>query len=398
MPAASLLHVRTLIRKEILILLRDRQALILLFVMPAAFILLLSLSLVNVYREKFGAPIPVTLESLDSGRGAVRVANALRRREAFRFVAPAPGVTEEATLTHGSARAWIRIPAGFSEALQEFIDAEGEQPFGPLKIAWDVDPAVGSAHQRLLEASIVLAVQEAVLEDLAENGDGAAPARGAGEFLQHAGSPRDTERMFPNPLQQGVPGWSLFAMYFIVVPMSLSFFTEQQSGTMRRLLTYPVSRPTVVVAKLVPYFLVNIAQFYLMLAVGLFVVPMYSDLALDPGNHAHLLLVTLATALSATGFGLLVASIARTPMQATTLGPTVVILFSVLGGIMVPSYLMPEFMQTLGRASPLYWGLEAFLDVLLRKADLWVILPKLGVLLAFAGVCFGVAAGKPQHV
>src|SRR5262249_4284322 len=120
-------------------------------------------------------------------------------------------------------------------------------------------------------------------------------------FLSAAPQPPET-RVIPTPLQQTVPGWSLFAMFFIVVPLSGSFLRDRTEGTLRRLHPYPVPRAAIVLGKLLPYLGVNVLQFTAMLAIGLFVVPLLGSTRLQLGAHpGHLAAVTLAAAFAATG-------------------------------------------------------------------------------------------------
>jgi ABC-2 type transport system permease protein len=51
---------------------------------------------------------------------------------------------------------------------------------------------------------------------------------------------------------------------------------------------------------------------------------------------------------------------------------------------MVPLFIMPEAMQQIGAYSPMNWGLEALLDVLLRGADFSAVLPRIGRLTGFS--------------
>ncbi len=67
-----------------------------------------------------------------------------------------------------------------------------------------------------------------------------------------------------------------------------------------------------------------------------------------------------------------------------------------IGGIMVPKFVMPAFMQRLAELSPMNWGLEALLGVLLRGGDVASILPQVLQLGALAAVMFAVALGLLQ--
>jgi ABC-2 type transport system permease protein len=62
-----------------------------------------------------------------------------------------------------------------------------------------------------------------------------------------------------------------------------------------------------------------------------------------------------------------------------------------VGGIMVPKFVMPAFMQRLAEWSPMNWGLEALLTVLLRGGGLAETLPHALRLLAFAAVMIALA-------
>ena len=57
-----------------------------------------------------------------------------------------------------------------------------------------------------------------------------------------------------------------------------------------------------------------------------------------------------------------------------------------MGGVMVPVYAMPQLMQKISIISPLNWGVNAFLDLLVRGRDFGSIIPDLAGLLAFSAV------------
>ena len=388
----ALAQARALIFKELKILVRDRQTVVLLFLMPAVFILLLSLALTRVYNEKVGGTLPVIVDVQDEGEYAERLLGILSRRAELSLLQPD---SPEAS----TAKARITVPDGFSDELGAFVESGGAEPFSRYPIVWETDPTLDASYRWFIEVSLALAALQSILDSLLEKRGGvtsdAARAElreAARRFVVAADGARDRQ-VIPTPLQQTVPGWSLFAMFFIVVPLSSSLMRDRQDGTLRRLMTYPVSRTAIVAGKLLPYLAVNVIQFATMLVVGKFVVPLFGDHSLQLGSQVHLLLpITLVAALAATGYGLLVASLARTAEQAAAFGATSVVVMAVIGGVMVPQFVMPIFMQKLAYISPLYWGLQAYQDVFLREADFATVLPKLAVLLGFAAVCLAVAA------
>ncbi len=196
----------------------------------------------------------------------------------------------------------------------------------------------------------------------------------------------------PNSVQQYVPGWTLFGVFFIAQTLATSLLEEKKVGTFRRLLVAPMSRAALLLGKLAPFMIVNLIQIVLMFAVGVFVMPLVGAPKLELGSHpGALILVSLAASLAATGLGLLIAALAKTAEQISGLGTLLVVTMAALGGVMVPGYIMPDFMRTIGLISPHAWTLTAYQDVLVRGYDIAHILPEVAALMGIAVIFFGVA-------
>ncbi len=100
------------------------------------------------------------------------------------------------------------------------------------------------------------------------------------------------------------------------------------------------------------------------------------------------MVVSLAAAATATGLGVLVASLARTEAQVGGLAVLLLLTLSALGGCFVPRFIMPEWLQTIG-LDPSRLGAGCVLRLV--GAGLWTpfeVLPKVGALAAFAIVFF----------
>jgi ABC-2 type transport system permease protein len=204
----------------------------------------------------------------------------------------------------------------------------------------------------------------------------------------------------PSSVQQNVPAWLIFAMFFVVIPISSIFIIERQQGTLQRLRAMGVPFRLLLAGKLLPFFVVNQLQAVLMVLVGLFVVPMFGGEALDmPTGSAcfNWWAVSVAVSLAAVAWALLVASLARTSEQATIVGGVSNILMGAIGGVMVPKFVMPAFMQKLAALSPMAWGLDGFHTVMLRHGSFADLLPSLLPLLAFAILSLALAAWLNQR-
>jgi ABC-2 type transport system permease protein len=198
--------------------------------------------------------------------------------------------------------------------------------------------------------------------------------------------------VLPNPIQQTVPAWALFGMFFIVIPMANSMIRDRRLGIFKRLLSFPVRRAQLLAGKILPFFILNMLQFALMFLVGVLLLPRITHLNMILDfSYWSIFVVTAACAFAATSYGLMVACVARTTEQASAFGALSVVILAIMGGVMIPRFVMPEFMQQLGQLSPLHWGLEAYLDIIVRKADLGMTLNKLLVLIGFGSVCLTIA-------
>ena len=181
----------------------------------------------------------------------------------------------------------------------------------------------------------------------------------------------------PSAVQQSVPAWLVFAVFFVVVPLSNTLIRERQLGTLRRLRSTRLHRFTVLFGKLIPYFAVNQLQVVVMLLAGRYLVPLLGGEALQV-NGSWIVLAGMAASLSlaALGLALLIAVASSTTEQATLLGGTGNIILAAIGGIMIPKFIMPPAMQQVANWSPMSWGLEGFLDVLLRSGGWAEIAPE----------------------
>ena len=139
-----------------------------------------------------------------------------------------------------------------------------------------------------------------------------------------------------------------------MIPLSNVMAMERQTNTLTRLRMARASALSLIIAKLIPYFLINQLQFVGMVALGYFVLPALDMPAFTlSGNWLPYFVLSAAVSLAALGYGLLISVLARTTEHAVVLGGGGIIIMAAIGGIMVPVYVMPEIMQTtqIGRAS-----------------------------------------------
>ncbi len=198
--------------------------------------------------------------------------------------------------------------------------------------------------------------------------------------------------IMPNSVQHNVPAWAVFAMFFILIPLTGNIIKERTSGSMLRIRLMPGSYLVTIMAKIFVYLVISIIQFILMLLVGILILPLFGLPVLNFGDHPlALFIMIIATGLAATGYGMALGAIANTHEQAASFGSVSVIIMAALGGIWVPVFAMPRMMQDISIFSPLNWGLEGFYAIFLRGGGLIEILPWAGLLTGFCLLTMGIA-------
>lgn len=197
----------------------------------------------------------------------------------------------------------------------------------------------------------------------------------------------------PTMVQNNVPAFALFAMFFIVIPLSGSLITERNEGAFNRLRTLPVSFSTLLAAKITVYSIVGLIQFGLMIVVGIVILPFFFNLpALEMGTHyGAIIALALASALAATGFGIIVGTFAGSNGQAAMFGSIMVVILGILGGIFLPVYIMPEPLKSISIISPMRWGIDGFLDIFVRGGDIKSVFPSILKLIIFFFVTQAIA-------
>lgn len=384
-----------LLRKEVLILLRDPHGLAVLFIMPAIFILVMSLALRDVMDPNPINEAVILWQDQDQTYFSLMLRSLMEERPSITVLDASQDSTLEQQVNGDPFVAAVHISAGFSERLSPNFK-------GPM-LEMVIDPAYPTTASQLLLLQLKGVLIGLRAEHLSEDIFGAPEKEAA--IIREATHPDsikialrsqamqgNSERL-PDATQQSVPAWIVFAMFFIVIPLSTSVLGERSEGTLQRLALVNASRISILLAKLPVYLLVTTGQATVMLLMGVWLVPALGGEALEiQGQWLHLLPITLATGTAAVGIAMLIAVLAGTSVQATTSGGAINLMLGALGGIMVPKQVMPDVLQAASNLSPMSWALEAYWDVILRQQSCIATLPECAVLLSLGACSLALAA------
>jgi ABC-2 type transport system permease protein len=196
-------------------------------------------------------------------------------------------------------------------------------------------------------------------------------------------------------VQIGVPGFTVLFIFLTAQITARSIYDEKKTGTFRRLMASPLGKWPMLVGKLIPNFLVVCLQVVFLFAAGMFLLPLMGLDALQLGKDIPaLVLLVLAVALCCTSLGLLIAAVARTEAQIGGISGLVLWVLAFLGGCFIPLFLINESMATLGQVTPHYWAVTGFYDLLTRGQGLTAVLDSILVLLGFSAVFFLIGAWR----
>src|SRR5690554_24262 len=398
------------ILKELRLLKRDLLGFAIIFLMPLVLVITITYIQHSIESNMGGIELPILLADNDKGELSQKVIENLSQSNNIKIVSKIDGNDVTTSLgkemiSTGEQRILIVIPEGFSAYIQSQTDLhvakilsevipDHEEVVLEKKELKEVeiyfDPAVGANVRNSLKTAIDNMISNietkamySTFEREFDTDFSFISEEKLITFTEHSLS-ISKQNIMPNAVQHNLPAWTLFALFFIVLPLSINMVKEKNQGTYVRLKTLPISPFYLMLSKIIVYLFVCMIQFYLMLMVSMYLFPVIGLPALEiEGKFWALSIVAFFSGLATIGLGVLIGTFANTHEQAAPFGATSVVILAAIGGLWFPVYAMPETMQVMAKISPMNWGLESFYHVLLRDASYAHITPYLMMLVAF---------------
>lgn len=370
---------RYILKKEFLLIFRDIHALLVLFVMPAVFILIMSLALKNTYSDSFDVKLKVAIiakENLDIKTFIKELNN-----NSY-FSAYLTSDESIKTLIYDKKYDFIvKLDSDFKNKINSNEENFQIQSFSKADI--------NKEHFHILKNSIVEIISKTIMKDyfIKSKIDAKVLSELNNKINNSYIYKNDKIETKANSVQQSVPSWLVFSMFFILIPISNTFINEKNFGTISRIRSINVSLFPILASKIIPYFIINQIQVIIMILIGIYIIPIFGgDSLVINGNYLLIFCMSSAISIAAICFALFIANISKTTEEATSIGGVINIIFAALGGIMVPKFVMPEFMQNITSYSPMSWGLEGLLEIFVRGGNFNDIKIYLLYLLLFATI------------
>ena len=369
--------------KDLKLMFRDRAALILILLAP--FLLTLGMGFVT---GRFSGDnsssvlnIPIVIVNLDNDSLGNTLVDIFNSDELTDLVEPTSSGDPEAArllVDEDEVAAAIIIPAGFTQSVLH--QSENNVPNEEVKIEFYSNPSrptsagiikgildgfvtrldemrlggMTSVSQLIISGRISPQDANRVGEEMSERLQNDADATNDATAITLNTSTTAGENVEFDVLSFFAPGMALMFLMYTVSYGGRSILAENSQGTLPRLLVSPTNTMQVLGGKVFGIYLTGAAQMLILIGASALL------LQLKWGNALGVVLLVLAAVFGATGWGMLITALARTPAQVGSVGSAVMLIFAMLGGSFIQLDNMPAIVQTIGKITPNAWAMDGF--------------------------------------
>ncbi len=350
------------VRKEALHIVRDRRTMLIVLLMPVVQMLL------------FGFAISTEVNNIDFAVVAPKHSEAIRQQverlsvnDYFTFKGYiSPQATDE-LLRQGEVDAVVVFAEDYDRRVNAIADG---YPTGPaIQLVFDAsNPNVAASGAGYLQNALQVG------------------------GTQHL--PIETHTMY-NPQMKSAynfaPGiMGLIFLLICAMMTSISIVREKETGTMEVLLVSPVRPLRIIVAKMVPYFLLSCINLITIMSLARFAleVPM-------TGSMVGLIGISLLYILLALALGLFISTVANTQVVAMLISGMVLLMpVIMLSGMVFPVENMPNILQAISYIIPARWYIEAMRKLMIEGLGFGAVWKEFVILIAMTVVLVTIALKK----
>ena len=394
--------------KDILIFIKDRGALITSFLLPLLFIVVFSYAFSGIEDEDQVITLPVV--NLDGGEVAgdliEQVNNTAGVDTNLYEEADARAQVEGEQLEYA-----LIVPAGFSDGVAAgqpvtllLINAPNADPANAEAMRTVVD---GVAKDLSLQTQLIAGFRQMGQMMQASGGEEAftsdlAVAQAQSQFERAQTAPLVAiEKKTPEAILQKreefsavgltVPGATVLFVFLMASTTAMSLYSEKKAGTFRRLLAAPLAKAELLGGKMLPGFVIILAQVVVIFGASVLLLPLIGLDRLYLGNDIFaLVILSVLIALCSSSLGLLIAAFAKTEGQISGISVVAMWVMGAVSGAFVPTFFLGDFLGTIGKVTPHYWAVSAYTALFVRGQTLANIGPELAILTGFTAVFFAI--------
>ena len=418
-----------LVRKDVVLYLANRRAL--LVTLAAPILIAAFFGSVLGGAPKKPSKIPIAIADLDASPVSRDIVARMRADSAFdlKDASEADGVV---LVREGKVRATAVIPAGFGDAapkamfrrdmkkpeilvhydpsqvmalplvkglLAEHVMASvGRAAFGGMGNTQVVTDAKADVAKSTAladpERRDLLAMLESV--EKVQSRYGSATAAGGDAFGPSFSLPFETREDAVtsgpasnyNGYAHSFAGMGVQFVLFMGIEMGVGLLLMRRMGLWKRLRAAPVSRTLLLGSRIVSGALIAS-----LLLAGIFAAAILVFGVRIEGSVVGFVLVSISFAILTATFGLLIAALGNTPEATRGLAILATLLLVMLGGAWIPTFVFPEWLQSLTQFVPTRWAIDGMEAMTWRGLGIEAVWKPVGAMLA-TSLAFGWIAMK----
>ena len=405
-----------MVRKDLLVFASDRRALIMSFAAPIAIASFFG-SIFSGSSNGEPAKIPVAIVDQDRSTVSKAILAGAAGDRNLRVTTPTSDEARDG-VRRGTITVAVLIPPGFSAASGRAFFAGLDKPQVTLwydpshgaelglvrgMLTEHVMQAVsremftGESGRKLvdetlrdLDGSGMPPQQAALLRELLTAVRGLSQAGGSGgtggtapgfslPYSVHEEAVTSGQAVAYNGYAHSFAGMGIQFLLFSAIDLGIGILLERQRGLWKRLRSAPVSRVALLGGKAASGTLISLMT--LLVSFGFAMVVFKVRIQ---GSAIGFLAVALSCAIMASTFGLLIASIGKTPNATRGVAILSVLMMVMLGGAWVPTFIFPAWLQRLTVVIPARWAVDGLDAMTWRGLGLSQAVLPVTVLLGFA--------------
>ena len=419
-------QILAMVRKDLLLFFSDRRAVIMSFAVPIAIASFFGSIFSGPSRNSEPAKIPIIVVDQDESAISKAIASGLQNDRNFKV---ASTTVEEArdTVKRGKTSAAIVVPKGFGDAAglalfsrrekpaldivfdpsrstevamvrgiltQHVMEAVTREMFGGPRGRQLVDETLNSVDsmsmpedRRKLLRDMLGSVQTFYRDQAASGGSGQAGL--TMPYTVHEEPMTAGSNIAYNGYAHSFAGMGIQFLLFAMANMGIEVLLERQRGLWKRLRSAPVSRVTLLTGKTLSGAVVALMTLWVSFGFAMVVFGVRIQ-----GSLVGFVGVSVACALMAATFGMLVAALGKTPATARGVTTFAVLIMVMLGGAWVPTFIFPAWLQQATLVVPARWAVDGLDAMTWRGIGLSGAVGPVVALLAFAVLFAAVAASR----
>jgi len=417
-----------MVRKDLQLFFSDRRSVIVSFVVPIA--------IGSFFGSVFGGggqrePARLAVAIVDQDQSAISkaVLAGAQTDENLKVTTPAEDQARD-LVRRGDAVVAVVIPKGFGDAAGNAFFGNGEKPALTLLH----DPSRGM-ELAMVRGILTQHVMEAVSKEMFGGDQGrqllektlpqvessAMPADQKRQLLELLGSVQKYYKQAPaagiqapaerrgitmpytvteeamtagsdikyNGYAHSFAGMAIQFLLFAMANMGVEMLLERQRGLWKRLRSAPVSKTTLLAGKAVSGTILSLLILFVSFGFAMIVFAVRIE-----GSVLGFLGVSIACAMMAATFGLLVAALGNSPATARGLTTLAVLMMVMLGGAWVPTFIFPAWLQRATVVVPVRWAVDGLDAMTWRGIGLSGAVMPFVVLIGFAAAFWTIAASR----